>query len=171
MKEGSDEQQPPEQRESDSDPPPDEDTVKLILEHIRGAPGEQLHDSEQLDTKMTAVFAGATVAVGLAGRLPDTESVTWFVYAAALFWAVALVCTVLHLLTKTFWRNLEAGVLWSDYKHRKPAALRNILVRDIARAYAKNRKTLDCKAVLFNIAVIATGLEGLSIVAALVLSR
>ena len=44
-------------------------------------------------------------------------------------------------------------------------------MRDAARAYDKNRAVLKRKARLFNAAVYATGLEGLFIVLALVLSR
>jgi hypothetical protein len=39
----------------------DEKTAKLIFEHAKDSPSDQLRDSEQLDTKTTAVFTAATV--------------------------------------------------------------------------------------------------------------
>ncbi len=38
-----------------------EETVKLIFEHAKDSPSDQLRDSEQLDTKTMAVFTAATV--------------------------------------------------------------------------------------------------------------
>jgi hypothetical protein len=39
----------------------DDETVNLIFEHAKDSPSDQLRDSEQLDTKTTAIFAAATV--------------------------------------------------------------------------------------------------------------
>lgn len=147
-------------------------TVELIYEHTKDSPSDQLHDSEQLDTKTTAVFAAATVAVSLTARLPgDGTAVGICVYVAAGLWTLTALATVLAVRTRSFKRTLQADDLYPDYGAHKPEQFKRLLVRDAARAYDRNRAVLKRKARLFNTAVYATGLEGLFVVLALVLSR
>ena len=147
-------------------------TVELIYEHTKDSPSDQLHDSEQLDTKTTAVFAAATVAIGLAGRLPaNGRLVELCVYLAVGLWALTALATVLVVRTRSFHRTLQADDLYPEYGAHGPERFRRLLVRDAARAYSKNRPVLMRKARLFNVAVYATGLEGFFIVLALLLSR
>lgn len=173
-------------------PDADSGTVELIFEHTKDGPGDQLRDSEQLDTKATAVFAAATVAVGLAARVPNAEVpivgsfvgtltdnqwivnlsvVDLCVYLTAIFWMLSAGATVLNLRTRSYYRPLQADGLWPDYAKREPDSLKRILVRDAARAYKYNRDVLKRKASLLNTAVLAIGLEGLFLVIALVLTR
>jgi hypothetical protein len=150
----------------------DDATVELIYEHTKDSPSDQLHDSEQLDTKTTAVFAAATVAIGLAGRLPENgRLVELCVYLAVGLWALTALATVLVVRTRSFARTLQADDLYPEYGAHEPEQFKRLLVRDAARAYNGNRAVLKRKARLFNAAVYATGLEGLFIVLALVLSR
>ena len=138
------------------------------------------------------MFAVATVAIGLAANLPQAEvstlrfvlgtmandpqgvdisAVDACIYLALVFWALSVVVTLLNLRTRSYWRPLQADALWPDYAKREPGPLKRILVRDAARCYAHNKGLLKWKARYFNVAVIATSLEGLFIVIALVLTR
>ncbi len=94
----------------------DDATVELIYEHTKDSPSDQLHDSEQLDTKTTAVFAAATVAIGLAGRLPaNGRLVELCVYLAVGLWASTALATVLVVRTRSFHRTLQADDLYPQY--------------------------------------------------------
>lgn len=166
-------------------------TVELIYEHTKDSPSDQLHDSEQLDTKTTAVFAAATVAISLAVRFPKSDhklrfvtgmltddpqyyyldAVDLCVYLAAVLWALAALATVLVVLTRSFHRTLQADDLYPRYGAHSPEEFKRLLLRDAARAYYKNKPVLKRKARLFNAALYATGSEGLFVVLALVLSR
>ena len=104
-----------------------EGTLDLIYEHTKEAPSLQLKDSEQLDTKINAVFAAATIALGLASRLPKTDGsrlnyvigplsgqlnlVDAFFYLAVAAWAAVALVTLVHLRTKEHRRALRADVL------------------------------------------------------------
>lgn len=169
---------------------PHPETIKLILDYKKDDPRDQLHDSEQLDTKLAAVFTVATVVLGFAARLPDagnlelpvvlgqttSEPTTLHIGLAGLLvrliaicWVVVALCAVRHLRTRTYARPLEAGVLWERYRHREPDEVRIILVRDIARADSENSELLSQKARLLNAAVVATGIESTLLALALVL--
>lgn len=173
-------------------PDADTGTVELIFDHTKDGPGDQLRDSEQLDTKATAVFAAATVAVGLAVRIPKAEIPTlesfaggltdnqWIlnlsvvdlcVYLTAIFWTLSAGATVLNLRTRAYYRPLQADDLWPDYAKHEVGSLKRLLVRDASRAYKHNRGVLKRKAFLLNVSVLAIGLEGLFTVIALVLTR
>lgn len=98
-----------------------DETVGLIYEHTKDSPSDQLRDSEQLDTKTTAVFAAATVAISLAVRLPQSDhrlrfatglltddprfyyldAVDVCIYLAAVLWALSALATVLVVLTRS----------------------------------------------------------------------
>jgi len=138
------------------------------------------------------VFTAATVVVGFAVRLPQTETsrlpftvgqmtpdpmvvqmslVDVLAWLVAACWAVAAFNVVRHLRTRRYSRPLETGVLWEMYRHRRPDEVRKILVRDIARADKHNREILAHKAHLLNAAVLATGLESLFLVVAVILTR
>jgi hypothetical protein len=98
------------QRSSDGDWPDRDDvndeTVGLIYEHTKDSPSDQLHDSEQLDTKTTAVFAAATVAVGLTAGLPRSDAaVELCIYLAAGLWTLTALATVLVVQTRSFPRT------------------------------------------------------------------
>ncbi len=168
-------------RESPDDDWPDredakDDTVALIYEHAKDSPSDQLHDLEQLDTKTTAVFAAATVALGLAARLTPRDHELKFltdscIYLATGFWVLAAVAGLFALRTRSLHRTLQADDLFPEYGAHNPESFKRLVVRDAARAYYKNRPVLKRKAYLFNIAALATGMESLLIVIALVLSR
>ncbi len=105
------------QESADGDWPDREDvndeTVALIYEHTKDSPSDQLHDSEQLDTKTTAVFAAATVAIGLAARLPPNDRfVELCIYLAAGLWALTALATV--LVVRTRGHGTKKGILYCE---------------------------------------------------------
>lgn len=162
----------------------DEATVEFILDYTREAPNLQLADSDKLDTKMSNVFAVATVAIGLASRIPADEAnqvgplylfnmgpVDLFFYLALVAYGVTIVAVITHLRTKKHRRSLQADTLWPEHRSKSVIQLQRLVAKDISRAYSHNRAILDRKSKTVNCVVWATGLEGLFIVAALIVSR
>lgn len=133
---------------------------------------------------MYNVFAAATVAIGLASRLPADDAnrmdvlslvgvgtVDLFFYLAVVAYALTLIAAILHLLTKRHRASLQADQLWEKHRSRRRRHLKLLLVQDISAAYAHNLTVLGRKAKTVNCAVWATGFEGLYIVIALIFSR
>lgn len=166
----------------------DPETLDFIYDHTKEGPNLQFRDSEHLDTKITAVFAAATAAIGFATRLPKTEGplgdyvvASWSgrfnlvdacFYLAVASWLVVVVVTLLHLRTKSHHRAIRADVLWTPkYRHYSPDRVKRRVVVDIREAYKHNKKLLDGKARTFNRAISWAAAEGVFIVLALVLAR
>lgn len=164
------------------------DLLDFIYEHTKEGPNLQFQDSEQLDTKITAVFAAATVAIGFAVRLPTTEGPhisyrvgSWsgffnamdaFFYLAVVAWGVVAIVTLLHLRTKKHRRAIRANMLWTPkYRREGLAKVKRRVVVDIREAYVHNKGVLDGKAKTFNRAVLWAALEGVFLVLALALAR
>lgn len=158
----------------------DPETVDFIYEHTREGPNLQFQDSQHLDTKITAVFAAATVAIGFAVRLPETAGphlgplnlAGACFYLAVASWAVVVATTLRHLRTKRHHRAIRADVLWTKkYRYEDPGRVKRLVLVDIREAYKHNQGLLDGKAKTFNRAVAWTAAEGAFIALALALAR
>ena len=162
-----------------------ETTLDFIYEHTKEAPNSQTKDSEQLDVKLTAVLASATVAIGFGSRLstPDEPSMPGVVaewidlstpdlcfYLASLCWAIVVVTTAWSLVTKRYRRSYQADVLWNQHRDKDQYRVKQLVVKDIASAYAHNREVLSGKAKAVTITVLATALEGLFLALVLIFS-
>lgn len=166
----------------------DKDTLDFIYEHTKEGPNLQFRDSEHLDTKITAVFAAATVAIGFAARIPKTEGpqisyvvASWsgyfnlvdvFFYLAVVAWGIVAVVTLLHLRAKKHRRAMRADLLWTPkYRYENPETAKRRVLVDIREAYLENKVLLKGKAKTFNRAASWTVVEGVLIVLALALAR
>lgn len=154
-----------------------EGALDFIYEHTKEGPNLQFHDSEQLDTKILAVLAAATVAIGTASRLPMAEGplMLWVeasFYLAAAAWAVVVGVTLWHLRPKGHRRAVRADV-FSREKYRQETAekLKRRAVADIRQSYEDNKVVLDAKAKTFLWAAVFTAVEGFFLVLALGLAR
>jgi hypothetical protein len=158
-------------------------STNFILDYTKDAINVQFDISDKLDTKLYNVFAAATVAIGLASRLPADDANRMDVlslvgigtvdlfYLAVVAYALTLIAAILHLLTKRHRASLQADQLWEKHRSRRRRHLKLLLVEDISAAYAHNLTVLGRKAKTVNCAVWATGFEGLYIVIALIFSR
>ncbi|MDP9475855.1 MAG: hypothetical protein M3R38_09235 [Actinomycetota bacterium] len=130
-----------------------------------------------MDTKILAVFAAATAAIGFTSRLPKTNDplmplVDASFYLAAAAWVAMVFVTLVHLRPRSHRRAVRADVLWTC-KYRKETAdkLKRRAVVDIRDAYRDNKEVLEGKANTLRWAAFFTAVEGVFIVLALTLVR
>jgi hypothetical protein len=137
----------------------DERTLDFIYEHTKEGPNLQFEDSKQLDTKITAVFAAATAAIGFAARLPNTRGPD-IGYEVASWSGHINAVDLLFYLAVVAWGGVTVV---SEIKRR--------IVVDIRQAYIHNKSLLNNKVKTFNRAVSWATAEGAFLVIALTLAR
>jgi hypothetical protein len=122
-----------------------------------------------VDSKAVQVFAGASVAVGLAaaGRLHGNS--VYLVAAAAAVYALVAGLTVMTLRPRHLLVASSAPALW-EHRHRDLAALKRALMRRQNEDYPKNEAVLRAKNRLLRFALLAAGAETALIAAALIVS-
>src|SRR5215204_308867 len=133
-----------------------ETTLDFILEYTKDAPNIQVDISDKLNIRVLQVLAAATVAIGLASRLPadaigsigPIPSLGWvdlFFYLAAACYGVVAILAFSHLHTKTYRRSLHGDLLWERYRDYDVDQIKRLLAKDISESYRHNSKVLKQK--------------------------
>jgi hypothetical protein len=157
----------------------DNDTRRLIYEHLKDAPERQLVDTNDLDAKAATLFAAASVVMGLAsfgnlgagstGRIAG--AVTTLLILAAMAFAVTAAAALLHLRPVDHSRTVYAKTLSADFRDKPAPELQEWLIRQVGRAWEFNEPINKRKAKTLEWIVVGLGLEVLLVVAALIVSR
>jgi len=144
----------------------------LIYDHIKEAPQQQMEFASQLDDKILRIFSAASIVLGLLGL--STINVTGL--KALLF----LVPLIPYALT-AFWTFScidPDRFHWAMRADQQPKSwdkeeedVRNALIGEIGEAYSANESILGDKAKYTRHALIATAVEVVLVVAALVAYR
>lgn len=165
--------------EADGDAVANDETRRLIYEHLKDAPERQLADSNDLDNKAATLFGAASVVMGLAGfgnlgagstgRIAGAV-ITLLIGAAAAY-VVTAAAALVHLRPVDHRRTTHAETLQQDFKDRSPAELQEWLIRQAKLACEFNAGVVSRKARTLEWIVGGLGVEVLLVVIALVVSR
>ncbi len=157
------------------------DREDFILGYIKDAPDVFIRDAGDLDGKVLALFAAASVVLGLAavGNVlgtadkPPAANVTGLLIAAVGIYVLATAASLIHLWPKTVARALHADTLWSSAKANKKTTLdvRDFLLESIEGAVTTNKRVVWIKGWTLIAVTVLVGLEVALIASALIASR
>jgi len=153
-----------------------QDTLNFILEYTKGAPEQQFHDAEALDSKVVQALSIASVVVGLLGFAVGRAYITnslWFILLpslACLAYLGVIISCFRHLEAKLFHRSFHADTLWQDYWNDEVIDIKHSLVDGISEAYTHNKNILQDKAKTLRWALGCLSAESLFVGAFILLS-
>ena len=149
---------------------------KLIYDHIKDAPRQQIEFANQLDDKMLRIFTAASIVIGLLGLSASGGTIngSWW-QTALLFsplvpYALTAYWTFLHIDPESFHLAMRAVELPEKWQ-KEDWEVRRALLGEIGNAYCENKPILKDKAWYIRAALVSTGMETALVVMALVLSR
>jgi hypothetical protein len=150
------------------------ETLGLIYDHLRDAPGRRIEDGQRQESKAVSLFAAATVLIGLAGiSLPRAGDWHWLVVllsvGVALAYAVAVGATAFTLWPRSYRAADYDGSLWRTHWNKEPAAVRHAIVDDITQGSRVNQSANARREVGVYWVLWATAAEGLLVAALLIL--
>ncbi len=148
--------------------PADPETLRLLYEHVRGTPREQLHTQEALDEKAHRNLAAAGVVLALstltAAGDPGDLAVA-FIAGAVLVFAVLAVLVIVQLRPKEYGIIDDAENVWNSQREQTVEGAMHALVWDAVTAYQVNdalnkakAKSLDIQLWVLAVEVVLVGL-------------
>ena len=145
---------------------------ELIYDHIKEAPQQQIEYAAQLDDKVLRIFGAASIIIGLLGLSTNNA-----VGAKAFIFLMPLVPYILVALwtfqcinPDRFHQAMRADQL-PKFWNKEENDVRRALLSEIGTAYSNNKSLLLDKAKYTRCALIATAIEVVLVVAALILYR
>jgi hypothetical protein len=154
---------------------PESETVRLIYEHIKDAPQQQLELVKALDDKMVKIFTAAGVVIGLAGLSGNNfQGGIWInilLFSAVGAFVATASLTLYHLWPVQIALSRHAGTLWDYSRYLSTDEVRQQLIKSISRSNAQNEILLQRKTRIQTYALIATTLEVVLVGLAIAVSR
>jgi hypothetical protein len=136
------------------------DSTDLIYAATADARTEQLRAADAQDAKATAVFAAATVVIGLAAagsQHGTTQSV--LVGLAVAAYVVTAVAAVLCLRIRRFSIELAPDYLWNRYWNQEPLAIKHAIIQERGTGFRENEGLLREKTRALKYATVSTAAE------------
>jgi hypothetical protein len=119
----------------------DPETLRLIYEHVRGTPREQLRTEEVLDGKAERNLAVGAIALGLSGvtGIGDPGAASVYLIAAAGVAFIVLVWFVLRQLWPVQYRVVDDPPnTWNSQRGETPENFMHAIVWDAVASYQVN---------------------------------
>jgi len=151
------------------------ETAAFILDHTKDGPEQQLHDVEGLDGKAFQLLAAGSVIVGFLGVSGDQIRGSWLVdflfYLALALFACAAMSVFRAVRITKFSGSHYASSLWTDYRNRPVAQIKQELAEDVEKVFNENYKLMTQKADMIEAAQTFIIIELICAVGAIALAR
>lgn len=150
----------------------DPGTHEFLVGAMERALDRQFSAVDGLDSKMVQVFATASVVIGLAaaGLHNARHETLWLLVLSLVGYVVVVCCAAVALWVRSFSTVPDPDELWKQHSWDTVAELRITLCSSMESAYLSNRKLMVWKTWPVKIAILATGVEAVSIGTALILT-
>jgi len=146
------------------------DTLRLLLEHTRGTPAEQLKLGESLDSKTVQIAAAASIVIGFMSVAPQQGvHLPWgVVLAAVCSYAAVIVSTIYGLWVRKFSVADDPSELWAKLWDEQPEVAMHSIIESLSVGYPDNEALLDGKRWALTFALVGVGVEVVLVGAALI---
>jgi hypothetical protein len=136
------------------------DSTDLIYAATADARPAQLRTADALDTKATAVFAAATVVLGLAASGSDDGTAQAVLVGLAVAAYIAAAVAALWCFRIRRYRiELEPEYLWGRYWKQDPLAIKHAIIAERGTGFRENEILLEQKTRALKLAITFTAAE------------
>jgi hypothetical protein len=155
---------------------PTDETVALLFDIAREAPGEVLDQIKSLQGRITQAFTAGTVLIGFAGLATVsgshlTHATLGALAMAGLCYLVVLIVAILTLLPAWGYGLPDPETLWNTYRTFSPRRIQEAFLEALARDWPTNRGLVTLWDRAARVGVIFLGAETVAVAVGLVLSR